>query len=159
MESRPVRKDIYSQAKKRRGGSHRLASLDDCRLVVGRQVEHLRRSGVAVDEMQRQESLLHGLSNPFGKDCRVRDRLILLCNLQGETMLLKPLAGLVVLASVTTGTPTPASKAPALELAVSCFYRGEQASGMNEICYYDCLGSAYAITVRAVDLCPLTIDT
>jgi hypothetical protein len=40
----------------------------------------------------------------------------------------------------------------------TCFARGEQASGMNKICYYDCLGSARAITQSAVSLCPLTIQ-
>jgi hypothetical protein len=40
---------------------------------------------------------------------------------------------------------------------VTCFARGEQASGMNKICYYDCLGSARAVTQSAVSLCPLTI--
>ena len=29
---------------------------------------------------------------------------------------------------------------------------------MNKICYYDCLGSAAAITIGAVQLCPLTIQ-
>lgn len=42
--------------------------------------------------------------------------------------------------------------------AVMCFHRGERISGMNKICYYDCLGSAYAITIRSTELCPLTID-
>lgn len=41
--------------------------------------------------------------------------------------------------------------------AVVCFLKGEQISGMNKICYYDCLGSAAAITISAVELCPLTI--
>ena len=41
--------------------------------------------------------------------------------------------------------------------AVVCFLKGEQTSGMNKICYYDCLGSAAAITISAVELCPLSI--
>ena len=44
------------------------------------------------------------------------------------------------------------------QLAVTCFKTGETISGMNKICYYDCLGSAAAITISAVDLCPLTIE-
>ena len=43
------------------------------------------------------------------------------------------------------------------EAAVTCFLTGEQTSGMNKICYYDCLGSRAAITVSAVQLCPLSI--
>jgi hypothetical protein len=42
-------------------------------------------------------------------------------------------------------------------VATTCFYQREQVSGMNKICYYDCLGSLTAITVRSIDLCPLTI--
>lgn len=41
---------------------------------------------------------------------------------------------------------------------VTCFARGEEMSGMNKVCYYDCLGSARAVTQSAVSLCPLTIN-
>jgi hypothetical protein len=47
---------------------------------------------------------------------------------------------------------------PRQQLAVVCFYKGEQSSGMNKICYYDCLGSMAAITIQAVQLCALNID-
>lgn len=50
----------------------------------------------------------------------------------------------------TTAAPPPVS--------TTCFARGEQSSGMNKICYYDCLGSARAITQSSVSLCPLTIQ-
>ena len=42
--------------------------------------------------------------------------------------------------------------------ATTCFKTGERISGMNKICYYDCLGSEAAITISSVDLCPLTIE-
>jgi hypothetical protein len=42
--------------------------------------------------------------------------------------------------------------------SVTCFRTGEQVSGMNKICYYNCLGSAAAITISAVSLCPLSIQ-
>ena len=42
--------------------------------------------------------------------------------------------------------------------ATTCFYQYEQISGMNKICYYDCLGSGMAITISSVKLCPLTIS-
>jgi len=42
--------------------------------------------------------------------------------------------------------------------AAICFYKGERTSGMNKICFYDCLGSAAAITISAVALCPLNIN-
>jgi hypothetical protein len=41
---------------------------------------------------------------------------------------------------------------------MTCFLTGEQMSGMNKICYYDCAGSSAAITVSSVSLCPLTIQ-
>jgi hypothetical protein len=44
------------------------------------------------------------------------------------------------------------------EVAVLCFAKGEQVSGMNKICYYDCLGSLTAITISSAALCPLTIN-
>ena len=44
-----------------------------------------------------------------------------------------------------------------LILAVTCMKKGEKVSGMNKICYYDCLGSGAAITISSTSLCPLTI--
>jgi hypothetical protein len=44
------------------------------------------------------------------------------------------------------------------QVAVMCFKTGEQISGMNKICYYDCLGSGTAITIRSTQLCPLSIN-
>ena len=41
--------------------------------------------------------------------------------------------------------------------AVTCFKTGERTSGMNKICYYDCLGNEAAITIRSTELCPLSI--
>ena len=41
--------------------------------------------------------------------------------------------------------------------ACTAFLSGERTSGMNKICFYDHLGSDYAITVGAVKLCPLTV--
>lgn len=43
-------------------------------------------------------------------------------------------------------------------VAATAFLSGERSSGMNKICYYDHLGSTVAITIRAVELCPLTIN-
>ena len=44
------------------------------------------------------------------------------------------------------------------KLAVMCFSKGEQTSGMNKICYYDCLGSTVAINVESYQLCPISIN-
>jgi hypothetical protein len=45
-----------------------------------------------------------------------------------------------------------------VQSGVTCFKTGEQISGMNKICFYDCLGSTAAITIGAAQLCPLTIQ-
>jgi hypothetical protein len=42
--------------------------------------------------------------------------------------------------------------------AAMCFKTGERVSGMNKICYYDCLGSTVAITISSIELCPLSIN-
>lgn len=47
---------------------------------------------------------------------------------------------------------------PPVQMAATCFFKYEQISGMNKICFYDCLGSASAITISSVKLCPLTIN-
>lgn len=66
---------------------------------------------------------------------------------------------LFVLLSVTSAIADPTLRdKPSVILATMCFKSGEQESGMNKICYYDCLGSAYAITISNVQLCPLTIE-
>lgn len=45
-----------------------------------------------------------------------------------------------------------------LEVAEVCFFTGEQeASGLNRICYYNCMGSKTAITIKVTDICPLQI--
>ena len=41
--------------------------------------------------------------------------------------------------------------------AVTCFLTGHRTSGMYKICYYNCLGSTVAITIKSTQLCPLTI--
>jgi hypothetical protein len=48
-----------------------------------------------------------------------------------------------------------------IRLASMCFKSSEEISGMNKICYYDCpiiQGSKATITIKAYELCPLTID-
>jgi hypothetical protein len=65
------------------------------------------------------------------------------------------LAGAAQGAAATKPVPPPQ---PASAPTVTCFGRGEATSGSNKICYYDCLGSAAAITIPAVSLCPLTIQ-
>jgi hypothetical protein len=65
----------------------------------------------------------------------------------------------LILASLLAAHPGQ-SHAPdtKMRLAAVCFKTGEQQSTMSKICYYDCVGTAVAITIGAVELCPLTIN-
>ena len=42
--------------------------------------------------------------------------------------------------------------------AIVCTYTGQKQGGLNKICYYDCAGSAAAITVKSHEVCPVTIN-
>ena len=46
---------------------------------------------------------------------------------------------------------------PAFEALETCFLTGERVSGMNKICYYECVAGDIAITVSHVALCPLSL--
>lgn len=65
---------------------------------------------------------------------------------------------LLILAALATTHPNMTPIPQETKVAVICFSKGEQQSGMNKICYYDCLGSMTAITIGATQLCPLTIN-
>ncbi|AEE15332.1 hypothetical protein Thena_1725 [Thermodesulfobium narugense DSM 14796] len=43
-------------------------------------------------------------------------------------------------------------------IALVCFYKGEMQSTFNKVCFYDCLGTVYAINIKSYKICPLTID-
>ena len=53
---------------------------------------------------------------------------------------------------------SPIALADPMRLAMMCLGRGEELSGGDKICYYDCLGSVKALTISAGSLCPLSID-
>ncbi len=42
--------------------------------------------------------------------------------------------------------------------AASGVFKREKNSGIYKICYYDCLGSEVAITIKSTERCPRTID-
>lgn len=41
--------------------------------------------------------------------------------------------------------------------ACTAFLTGQTTSGFNRICYYNHLGSTVAITIKATEMCPLSI--
>ena len=51
---------------------------------------------------------------------------------------------------------TPIQRQP--QIAMLCFYDSQETSGMNKICYYNCLGSLAAITLGFADICPMSIN-
>ena len=61
-------------------------------------------------------------------------------------------------ASLDEERPEKPTTNDGVKVAVMCFSTGERTSGMNKICYYDCLESEAAITISSVSLCPLTIN-
>jgi hypothetical protein len=69
---------------------------------------------------------------------------------------------IILLASCLAVSPAiakqPVDYSKPVKVAVTCFATGEQTSGMNKICFYDCLGSQAAITISSVALCPLSIN-
>lgn len=67
------------------------------------------------------------------------------------------MASIAEAASIERLESRPLSKKP-MRVAIMCFLQGEEVSGFNKICYYDCLGSRTAITIQAVQLCPLNIN-
>lgn len=73
--------------------------------------------------------------------------------------------GLVAVVAMLAFTPiNAAEQAPPpkvdrpIQVAMMCFSSGEQRAGNNKICYYDCLGDTIAITIGALEFCPLTIN-
>jgi hypothetical protein len=38
-----------------------------------------------------------------------------------------------------------------------CLFKSEQISGTKKVCYYDCGGSIFSITIDCLQLCPLSI--
>lgn len=63
------------------------------------------------------------------------------------------------LAVASLSEPPMTRRAPAgLQLALICFKSGEQLSGMNKLCFYNCNGSGTAVTIGATQLCPLTMS-
>jgi len=39
-----------------------------------------------------------------------------------------------------------------------CFLIGEEVSGFNKICYYQCIDGVRAINISSVSLCPITLE-
>lgn len=45
-----------------------------------------------------------------------------------------------------------------VRLAFLCLLKGEQTSGLNKLCFYDCPVGDAAITVKSWERCPVSID-
>lgn len=60
--------------------------------------------------------------------------------------------------ALPTKQPDRLNQTTGVQIATTCFKTGERSSGMNIICYYNCLGSEANITIKSYELCPLSID-
>lgn len=40
---------------------------------------------------------------------------------------------------------------------MTCFFRRQVVSGVNLICFYDCMGDEAAVTISGAGICPPTI--
>jgi hypothetical protein len=78
--------------------------------------------------------------------------------MKASTLVLLCLAMSPAIADERGGVWMPLKSEAHALAGVMCFKKGERVSGMNKICFYDCMGSAAAITIGAVELCPLTIE-
>ena len=64
--------------------------------------------------------------------------------------------GRLILAVALTTALAPVQRLAAQ--TVTAFKTGEATTGLTKQCFYDAIGSGYTLTVRAVDLCPLTTE-
>lgn len=65
----------------------------------------------------------------------------------------------LLLIATTTLSPLHHSTQPDnVEIAMACFKAGEETSGLNRICFYNCMGSKTAITIKITEICPITIE-
>ena len=66
---------------------------------------------------------------------------------------------LLVLASLAGVAPNPPpEKTPRMQFALACEFVGDQVSGDERICTYNCLGANITHTVKVTEVCPPTID-
>lgn len=77
-------------------------------------------------------------------------------------MKLALVATLATLSLAATSPPKPelarAAADKPIQLALACYKKGDRVSGQNRICTYSCSGQETVITIKATELCPLTID-
>lgn len=51
--------------------------------------------------------------------------------------------------------PLPAAAPTA---TMTCFIKGERQSGLNKLCFYDCLGSEYATNIASYGVCAPQVE-
>jgi hypothetical protein len=66
-----------------------------------------------------------------------------------------PVAGPVSLAALTDDdAPRQTPRTDRIEVAEWCFLTGEQTSGLNKICLFNCPSGGAATTVKSHQICP-----
>jgi hypothetical protein len=74
------------------------------------------------------------------------------------TLALAAVTALSITPELSATIAGPTSNPADQQLAVNCPKISEQTSGMNKICFYNCVGSMTAITIGAAQMCPLSIQ-
>jgi hypothetical protein len=65
---------------------------------------------------------------------------------------------LIILAALSSSPQPAPPHNNYTQIATVCMFTGKQEqSGLNRICYYNCMGSEAAITINATDICPMQI--
>jgi hypothetical protein len=110
---------------------------------------------------QDQEYTLQDMKSDAGEDCSENRNNTCACVLANATeMPSEPFEEWCDAHHLATGSPrlAPISSRRGPDFALVCFENGQQLSVIKKICYYNCAGSAAAITVPVAYVCPISIQ-
>jgi hypothetical protein len=68
------------------------------------------------------------------------------------------LTALVLMVSPTARRPEAASGPAPMRLALYCTLTGEHTQGVNKVCFYNCKGDGYSVTIPSGRYCPLGLE-
>jgi hypothetical protein len=68
------------------------------------------------------------------------------------------LTALVLMVSPATPRPEAARVPGSSQLALYCTLTGQQAQGANKVCFYNCKGDGYSVTIPGDRYCPLGVE-
>lgn len=68
------------------------------------------------------------------------------------------LTALVLMVSPAQPRPEASHDSRSTQLALYCTLTGQQAQGSNKVCFYNCKGDGYSVTIPAGRYCPLGLE-